>query len=221
MLTVKTKMLIYKITNRINNKIYIGQTTQTLSGKIHNYKSEVKFYKGNPRLIILAMRKYGFENFSFEIVEDNIQTKEELDEREIYYIRFFDCQIDNGKGYNLENGGNSAGKHPESVKKKIGLAQIGPKNHMYGKCGELNKTSKTVIDITTGKVYGSAMIAAKENGLNFSHICACARGTRGSTGGKIFRYLDNNKNIILPEKRKTTRFQKIKDNVLDQYKQYI
>ena len=92
---------------------------------------------------------------------------------------------------------------------------------MYGKCGELNKSSKTVIDITTGKVYGSAMIAAKENGLNFSHICACARGTRGSTGGKIFRYLDNNKNIILPEERKTTRFQKIKDNVLDQYKQYI
>nr|DAJ19309.1 MAG TPA: intron associated endonuclease [Siphoviridae sp. ctEup56] len=221
MLTVKTKMLIYKITNTINNKIYIGQTTQTLSERIHNYKSEVKFYKGNPRPIILAMRKYGFENFCFEIVEDNIQTKEELDEREIYYIKFFDCQIENRKGYNLENGGNSVGKHPESVKKKIGLAQIGPKNHMYGKCGELNKTSKTVIDITTGKVYGSAMIAAKENGLNFSHICACARGTRGSTGGKIFRYLDNNKNIILPEERKTTRFQKIKDNVLDQYKQYI
>ena len=92
MLTVKTKMLIYKITNTINNKIYIGQTTQTLSGRIHNYKSEVKFYKGNPRPIILAMRKYGFENFCFEIVEDNIQTKEELDEREIYYIKFFNCR---------------------------------------------------------------------------------------------------------------------------------
>lgn len=45
--------------------------------------------------------------------------------------------------------------------------------------------------------------------------------TMGSTVGKIFRYLDNNKNIILPKERKITRFQKIKDNVLDQYKQYI
>ena len=46
MLTVNTKMLIYKITNTLNNKIYIGQTTQTLKDRKRNYKNEVKFYKG-------------------------------------------------------------------------------------------------------------------------------------------------------------------------------
>lgn len=221
MLTVNTKMLIYKITNTLNNKIYIGQTTQTLKDRKRNYKNEVKFYKGTPRPIIAAMRKYGFDNFVFDIIEDNISSKEELDSKEQYYIQYYDCQVSSGKGYNVENGGNSVGKHAEATKQKISQAQIGPKNHMYGKCGSLNGYSKTVIDITSGKIFEIAMLAAKEYNLNFSHICACARGTRGSTGGKIFRYLDKDNNIILPENRVIPRSQKTKDSVLDKYKQYI
>lgn len=179
-------MLIYKITNTINNKIYIGQTTQTLSGRIHNYKSDVKFYKKNPRPIVAAMRKYWFENFVFDIIEDNISSKEELDSKEQYYIRYYDCQVDNGKGYNIENGGNSAGKHAEATKQKISQAQIGSKNHMYGKCGSLNGYSKTIIDITSGEIFESAMLAAKKYHLNFSHICACARGYKGKHCRKDF-----------------------------------
>ena len=66
-------MLIYKITNNINDRVYIGQTTKTLKERKNNYYNEYKWNK-NPRVIIQAMRKYGFNNFSFEIIEDNIQT---------------------------------------------------------------------------------------------------------------------------------------------------
>lgn len=65
MLTVNAKldiMLIYKITNTINNKIYIGQTTQTLKDRWRDYK-----YSGGKiamrRPIIRAIHKYGFNNF--------------------------------------------------------------------------------------------------------------------------------------------------------------
>ena len=78
-------MLIYKITNIVNNKVYIGQTTKTLEERKQNYLNEYKWNK-NPRVIIRAMRKYGFNNFKFEILEDNIKTQHELDNRERYYI---------------------------------------------------------------------------------------------------------------------------------------
>lgn len=167
-------MIIYKITNLINNKIYIGQTTQELKQRIQNYKEEIKFSNTN-RPIIMAMRKYGFNNFLFEILEDNISTKEDLDQKEIYYIKNYQSLI-NQKGYNVENGGNSVGKHSEETKKKISEAQLGPLNHMYGKTGKLNATSKPVIELTTGKTFESANLAANHFNLSFSHICAVARG---------------------------------------------
>ena len=183
-------MLIYKITNKINDKIYIGQTTQSLNNRIRNYRSDVKHSKRS-RKIIDAMKKYGFENFVFEIIHDNIASKKEMDELERKYISDFKI------GYNMELGGNSMGKHSDETKHKIGQSQLGEKNHMYGKCGNLNGMSKRVIDLTTGKIYESANLAANELNLNFSHVCASARGTRGSTGSRIFRYVFGTFDAIL------------------------
>lgn len=190
-------MLIYKITNIINNKIYIGQTKNTLKERKREYYNEYKWDTRN-RPIILAMRKYGIENFIWSIVEDNIFTSQELDEKERYYIKKFKS-LCSQNGYNIELGGNSTGKHSEETKKKISESQLGEKNHMYGKRGSQNVTSKPIIDLTTDKIYKSAMLAAEDLKLNFSHICASARGTRGSTGGHVFRYLDENNEIIQPE----------------------
>lgn len=118
-------MLIYKITNECNNRIYIGQTTTSLKERIHNYKNEYKFdHKHRP--ILDAIRKYGFEKFHFEIIEDNIQTQSELDEKEKYYIQYYHSLCDQ-KGYNIALGGNGRGKHAESTKKKISRAQLGEK----------------------------------------------------------------------------------------------
>lgn len=58
-----------------------------------------------------------------------------------------------------------------------------------------NITSKQVIDLTTGIMYGSASEAGRQLNLNFAHICSVARGKRGSTGGRVFRFCDINGKI--------------------------
>ncbi len=94
-------MLIYKITNVITNKVYIGQTTKTLSERIQNHHNSM-VSNVNTHLYN-AMRKYGWDNFKFEIIAE-AQTQQELDELETYYIQLYDS-IQNG--YNMTPGGNN------------------------------------------------------------------------------------------------------------------
>ena len=69
---------IYKITNKINNKIYIGQT--------NNIKRRFNSHKNNKRSVISkAINKYGVENFTFEIIEI-IHNVEQANDLEIEYI---------------------------------------------------------------------------------------------------------------------------------------
>ena len=211
-------MLIYKITNQINNKIYIGQTIRTIQERMYSYHQECLYAKIS-RPIIAAMRLYGIENFTFEVLEDGINSKEELDKKEIYYIQFY-SSLTSQNGYNVELGGNSVGKHSEETKRKISEAQTGEKNHRFGKTGKEDAMSKPIIELTTGKTFESANLAAKFFDLCFSHVCAVARGERGSTGGKIFRYLDeNNKPIYV--KHVKIKINKARDAVLPEYKYLI
>lgn len=94
-------MLIYKIINNINSRMYIGQTTKTLEERIETYWKEYR-WSCKPRPIISAMRKYGFDNFYFEIIEDNIKTQKELDDKERYYITQVYHSLISEKGYNVE-----------------------------------------------------------------------------------------------------------------------
>ena len=104
------------------------------------YIDEYKYSKRN-RVIINAMRKYGFENFEFSILEEDITSKKILDEKERYYIKFYKS-LSSQNGYNVALGGNSKGKHSQETKIKMSESQIGEKNHMYKKCGKENPTSK-------------------------------------------------------------------------------
>ena len=94
---VKIKYYIYKITNKLNGKIYIGQHKQISA-------SEVDTYMGSGNLIKGAISKYGEQNFTKEILEEC--TKETKDEREIFYISKFNSLAPNG--YNLTGGGQHA-----------------------------------------------------------------------------------------------------------------
>lgn len=89
---------IYKITNLLNNKMYIGQ-----SNNIQRRFSEHS-YKGAESRIVLdsAIKKYGKDNFSFEVLEEC--PKELLNERETYWIKFYNSVE---TGYNLSYGGDS------------------------------------------------------------------------------------------------------------------
>ena len=94
--TVKNVRGIYKVTNKINGKVYIGQSVdigkrwrQHMTAEDDNY-----FHK--------AIQKYGVENFEWEIIEKC--KKKDLDEREIYWIEYYDSF---NKGYNCTKGGDS------------------------------------------------------------------------------------------------------------------
>lgn len=189
-------MYIYLITNLINNKKYVGQTINDFSIRFRQHKNTHKYYSCQKTLspVDRAIGKYGDENFKYEIiyVTDSL---EDLNEKEIYYIDYYKTHVSCG-GYNIKYGGDNGGKHDESTKFKIGDAQKGCKNHMFGKYGELNSTSKPLIDIYTGEYFESASLCASSMGKNWSKICACARGERISTNGRCFRYVDDNGNII-------------------------
>lgn len=91
---------IYKITNKLNNKSYIGQTKDYIRRfQEHRKMSSLK----NSNYICLlyrAFNKYGLDNFSFGILE----ITENYNEREIYYIKLFDS-VKNG--YNITKGGEN------------------------------------------------------------------------------------------------------------------
>ena len=91
---------IYKITNLINGKLYIGQTIYPLSYRFTNHISDAKNNRGYA--MASAIRKYGKENFKIELLEEcSIDC---LNDLEIKYIKQFNSITPNG--YNLTHGGD-------------------------------------------------------------------------------------------------------------------
>lgn len=104
-------MFIYKTTNLINGKIYIGKSTK-------NNKN----YLGSGRTLLKAIKKYGRENFKREIIENDINDIILLNLREIYWIEYYNSR--NKKiGYNITKGGEFL----------IGTNLIKQENGMYGR----------------------------------------------------------------------------------------
>lgn len=199
-------MIIYKVTNTINNKVYIGQTIYPLH--IRKSQHERSYVYGYKTAFSNAIKKYGKENFKWEVIYET-NSIEDLNEKESYYIEYYDSLVTKN-GYNLKGGGGNDFLTQE-VKIKIRESQLGEKNHMFGKRGELNPTSKKVINITTNMIFGSASEAARYDETNFSHVCAVCRGSRGSTKGNVYRYLDGDNKIIEPENTAYIKAKKVKN----------
>ena len=85
---------IYKITNTINNKIYVGKRTSPVFDEL---------YWGGGKIIHLAIKKYGKENFTRSVLEW-CSSKEELEQREVFWIAHLDAR-NSDIGYNLAEGG--------------------------------------------------------------------------------------------------------------------
>lgn len=97
--------LIYKITNKINNQSYIGKTIRPLSIRYKEHQKDcVKYLKNKKNTIPLynAVNVYGWDNFTIEIIEENIP-EEKINEKEQYYINYFDSYYN---GYNATFGGD-------------------------------------------------------------------------------------------------------------------
>lgn len=112
-------MIIYKTTNLLNNKIYIGQDSKNN-----------KYYMGSGKLITQAIKKYGRENFIKEILCE-CASKEELNQKEIYWIN--ELNATNRKiGYNITKGGEGA----RNFGNKNGAWGKSPKQRLIEKYGK-------------------------------------------------------------------------------------
>ena len=114
---------VYKITNKVNNKIYIGITNQGSGTRYRHHWYEAR--TGEPSPIHRAMAKYGEDNFTLEII-DFADSYNELKEKEKYYIKLYNS-TDRTIGYNLTEGGDGTfgRKHSEETKEKIRQKAIG------------------------------------------------------------------------------------------------
>ena len=97
-------LIIYKIKNNINGKVYIGLTTCSLEYRWKKHLTEGRNEK-NKKHLYKSMRKYGLENFSIEQI-DSASNLKELGELERKYIKQYNSQNPD-KGYNLTAGGES------------------------------------------------------------------------------------------------------------------
>ena len=109
---------IYKITNLVNNKVYIGQTRQDIHKRFiqHCSCSNKNFYKSK---LHEAIRKYGKNNFTIECI-DTASNLDELNEKEVYWINYYNS-LDINFGYNITSGGGGTPNyhHSDETKKVI------------------------------------------------------------------------------------------------------
>ncbi len=114
-------MLIYLITNKINGKRYVGQTRNP--DPMERFKQHAWECKRSHRMPLhYAMKKYGSESFSVELLEKVVEP-EDLDERESHYIQSLDTLVPNG--YNLVYRDNKGAliRHPKVTRKHSKMMQ--------------------------------------------------------------------------------------------------
>lgn len=206
---------IYKIENLINGKVYIGKSVD-IKSRLQNHKSE-SFNKNSnayDTAIHRAIRKYGIENFSFEVIEEC--SRENLSDKEKYWIKFYNSF---GSGYNLTTGGEGVPTVNEKQIRKLwddglSIGEIFEKTkynkhtiinvlqnyHKYsrkesnrrGRLDAFKNRVKPVIQYDfDGKFvqeYNSTKDAANANGIGENLIRACLSGSQNSAGGYQWRY---------------------------------
>lgn len=201
---------IYKIINHINNKIYIGKTDYSIEKRWNEHCRDARKEDIQNRPLYKAMRKYGIENFSIEIIEETT----EPDKREIFWIEYYSSFKN---GYNATLGGD--GKHyadyelicqlwekGKTIKEIMELTNYCKETicralsnfnissfEKRSRAQTLNKKPVCKIDKKTGeilKIYNSVAEAERNEQTN-RHIRAVCNGKRKTAGGFKWKYLEN------------------------------
>jgi len=162
--------IIYKATNNVNGKVYIGQTTLKFNLRLNRHRHDARH---KPKTLIgRAINKYGEHNFKWVTI-DHCDSKEELNEMEFHYIKQYNSFKPNG--YNMTLGGEGSLGLIPSMKTKIKMSKSsigfkhseehkesmrGKNNYFYnnklwlGKDGEHHHLSKKyIITFPDGNVY--------------------------------------------------------------------
>ena len=202
---------IYLHRNKINGKVYIGQTCQKPEKRWnygHGYKNCPRFYS--------AIVSYGWSNFEHIILEDNL-TSDEANEKEQYYIKKYNSQNPD-LGYNLTEGGSSLSEywktpehrefqsqnkklyfkeHPDKkIENDMHLKEIAQKSakirsekmkENYANQGglfHLNESRKKRIKcIETDEIFASLSEASRKYNISVGNISSVIHGKRKSAGG--------------------------------------
>lgn len=117
---------IYKFTNKINGHCYIGQTNN-LQKRYNGHKSE-SFNPKAPGYWLpfhCAIRKYGIDNFTYEVIEEiaDGENQDFINEREKYFIQYYHSLKDES-GYNVTLGGDGCPKPPLSYEEKLERSKL-------------------------------------------------------------------------------------------------
>ena len=137
---------IYKITNTLNGKVYIGQSID-IRERFYEHKRKLRLHQHCNRYLQNAWDKHG-EYFEFEVIEEC--SLDDLDKREMYWIGRYNSD-DQKRGYNIMGGGQANRAVAEQTKAMI---------------------SKPVLCIETGEVYPSVAEAQRQTGIcNISLAC--------------------------------------------------
>ena len=205
-------IIVYKITCKINNKVYVGQTCETLKQRFSRhmgYQKDVhdtKFYR--------AVRKYGVDNFYIEQI-DTANTQEELDEKEFYWINKLDSVKNgyNSKAYKGKCGGDTLSNHPNKdiISEKIRQSKLGDKNPMrmngglkgerngmFGKRGKDHHNSKKCVSISVNnpkdiKFFDSIRELQKYHNVTTDTMVSlrCNGKTKSPYKGYYFKYYED------------------------------
>ena len=196
---------IYKITNNINGKIYIGKTEFSVEKRFREHCLDYKKERFEKRPLYSAMNKYGIENFSVETIEET----DNPEEREKYWIEYFGSFKN---GYNATLGGDGKRyldydlvekvyNETKSVKETSALLNIDSshvsdilKSKGYNPTrvrAEMSQKPVAKIDLKTDEileVYSSIQEAEDKNNTN-RHINKVCKGVRKSAGGYGWKYI--------------------------------
>ena len=148
---------IYCITNKLNNKQYIGQTATTIKHRMGQHFSNTK---QSEQLIKKAIKKYGKDNFDIKEVEKiTAQNKKELrnilNKKEKFYIEKYGSYVKNG-GYNLDEGGFTASYLAKPVDV---YDDLGNYIRSFDSCSEADR----YYDLSLGSVYDVCVGNVRKN----------------------------------------------------------
>lgn len=131
---------IYKITNLINNKIYIGMTTKSIEQRFKNHLENKNTIKLQKYAIYRALNKYGKENFKVDSIIEGDFNQCLLSDLEKHYIRLYNSNNPN-IGYNMNGGGDGGIMYirTEEIKNKISKTLMGHSNNKGIKKSEEHK----------------------------------------------------------------------------------
>jgi group I intron endonuclease len=176
-------MLLYKITNKINEKIYIGQTTRSLNVRWNEHKRD---FKKIDNKLSRAVKKYGIENFTIEKIEE-CESLEVLNKKEASLIEEYDT-IKNG--YNIRIGGENSPRSKET-REKISKKHKG-KKHTEEHIQNMMKARTGVKPKNKDKYFGNKNKLGKKHTNLFKEKCRKRMLNNNFSKKRAVKCLNNN-----------------------------